>query len=133
MPTFIVLGKFDRQGLETLLPPPKPDGDKKRGDTKGKRKIAARDEDLPDRELVEWLAGKVNATLEDLWFTTGRYDVVMRLEAESGVSVLAFALSFARVAGASTETLAAEADVDEVLKIARDAHTRHHTRHEARG
>jgi uncharacterized protein with GYD domain len=119
MATFIILGKFDREGLATLLPTP--DTDAETAPPQG------------GRDLVERLAESVDAKLLDVWFTTGRYDVVIRISADSGVNALAFAVSFGRVAGASTETLGAESSVDDVLDLAREAHTRHHTRHEGHG
>jgi uncharacterized protein with GYD domain len=107
MPTYIILGKFAREGVELLLTPPET-------------------EDLAE-QIAEQMPG---VAIQNVWFTTGAYDVVVVLEASDHGPALGFAAAYAFAARVTTQTLAAERS-DVVVPIARDAHTRHHTRHEA--
>jgi uncharacterized protein with GYD domain len=88
---YFILGKFDRAGVGLLL---------EHGDA---------------RDIADSVAADVDAECVSCWFTTGGFDIVIRLEAADGASALAFAVAFGAVAGMTTETLAATEDFAHVI------------------
>jgi uncharacterized protein with GYD domain len=101
--TYIVLGTFEQGGLTKLL-----------------------DKDV---NVATDIAGEIDdVTVAKVWFTTGMYDVVVLLEAETNGAALAFAAAYSFDAGLTAQTLAAEEE-DTVAPVARVAHTRHQDRH----
>ena len=108
MPTYIILGTFDQEGVEQLL----------------------LEDPSKNETLAEQIAEEMSeVAIQNIWFTTGGYDVVIVLEAPGQGLAMGFAAAYAFNARVKTQTLAAERS-DVVGPIARDAHTRHHTRHE---
>ena len=94
MPTYIVLGQFTDQGIRNVK------------DT-SKRADAAKE-----------LAKKLGATVRDLYWTIGRYDVVLILEAPDDETMVAFGLSSGKLGNVRTETLRAfsQAEINQILK-----------------
>jgi uncharacterized protein with GYD domain len=103
--TYIVLCTFDTTGREVLVSGQDPRG------------------------VADAVAADVGATVEALYLTTGSYDAVAILEADSIRTGLAFAVAFGELAGAKTLTLSAEGASERVVDAANRAHTRiGHTR-----
>jgi uncharacterized protein with GYD domain len=98
--TFIVLCTFDGSGRDVLVGGQDPRG------------------------LADTIADEVEASVEQLYFTTGIYDAVVILEAKSLHAALAFAVAFGPEAGATTLTLSAEGSPERVIEAAARAHTR---------
>jgi len=94
MATFIVLGQFTEQGIHNVK------------DT-SKRADKAKE-----------LAKKLGATVRDLYWTIGHYDVVLILDAPDDETMATFGLSSGRLGNVRTETLRAfsQAEIDEILK-----------------
>lgn len=104
MATYIILCSFSEQGREWIA-------------------LGQSDQDTATK-----IAEEVGARLEHCWLTTGEYDMVAVITADSHASALAFAVAFGSVAGATTKTLAADAGLDRVYRDATrayQAHTRH--------
>jgi uncharacterized protein with GYD domain len=103
--TYIVLCTFDATGRATLVSGQDP------------------------REVADPVAQEVGATVEQLYLTTGNYDAVVILDADSIRTALAFAVAFGEAAGTTTLTLSAEGASARVVDAANRAHTRiGHTR-----
>jgi uncharacterized protein with GYD domain len=83
MATYIVLGQFTDQGIRNVQ------------DT-GKRAEAAKE-----------LAKKLGATVKELYWTIGRYDVALIIEAPDDETITAFGLSSGKLGNVRTETLRA--------------------------
>jgi uncharacterized protein with GYD domain len=94
MATYIVLTQFTEQGVRNVK------------DTT-KRADAVRD-----------LAKTVGATLKEVYWTLGRYDVIIILEAPDDKVITAFGLSISRLGNVRTETLPAfsKAEMEAILK-----------------
>jgi uncharacterized protein with GYD domain len=94
MPTYIVLGQFTEQGIRKVK------------DT-SKRADAAKE-----------LAKKLGAKVLDLYWTIGRYDLALLLEAPDDETVVAFGLSSGKLGNVRTETLRAfsQAEINQILK-----------------
>jgi uncharacterized protein with GYD domain len=103
VPTYFVLGRFTKEGVDKLV----------KGET---------------AHVADLIGPVVRATRHDAWLTTGAYDVVIVLEVENSRDAIAFAAAYASIAGAETTTLAANADVDDIVRAATEAHTRHEGR-----
>ena len=93
MATYIVLGQFTDQGIRNAK------------DT-SKRADAAKE-----------LAKKLGATVRDLYWTIGRYDVALIIEAPDDETITAFGLSSGRLGNVRTETLRAfsQAEMKQIL------------------
>ena len=93
MPTYIVLGQFTDQGIRNVK------------DT-SKRADAAKE-----------LAKKLGATVHDLYWTIGRYDVALILEAPDDETMVAFGLSSGKLGNVRTETLRAfsQPEINQIL------------------
>lgn len=93
MATYIVLAHFTEQGIRNVK------------DTT-KRADAVRD-----------LAKTVGATLKDVYWTLGRYDILAILEAPDDKVITAFGLSLGRLGNVHTETLPAftKAEMETIL------------------
>jgi uncharacterized protein with GYD domain len=93
MPTYIVLGQFTEQGIRNVK------------DT-SKRADAAKQ-----------LAKKLGAKVLDLYWTIGRYDVALILEAPDDETMVAFGLSSGKLGNVRTETLRAftQAETNRIL------------------
>jgi uncharacterized protein with GYD domain len=83
MATYIVLGHFSDQGIRAVK------------DTT-KRADAAKE-----------LAKKMGATMKEVYWTIGRYDVVALVEAPDDSAVIAFGLNTGKAGNLRTETLRA--------------------------
>jgi uncharacterized protein with GYD domain len=94
MATYIVLGQFTDQGIRNVA------------DT-SKRADAA-------KALVK----KVGAKVRDLFWTIGRYDVALILEAPDDETMTVFGLSAGKLGNVRTETLRAfsQAEIGQILK-----------------
>ena len=94
MPTYIVLGQFTDQGIRNVK------------DT-SKRADAAKE-----------LAKKLGAKVRDLYWTIGRYDVALILDAPDDETMVAFGLSAGKLGNVRTETLRAfsQAEINQILK-----------------
>src|SRR5438128_5147458 len=83
MATYVVLGHFTEQGVRNA-------------------------KDSPKRaDAFKEMAKKCGATVKDLYWTQGRYDVVTILEAPDDTTVTALALSLGALGNVRTETLRA--------------------------
>ena len=93
MPTFIVLGQFTEQGIRNVK------------DT-SKRADAAKE-----------LAKKLGANMREFFWTIGRHDVVLIIEAPNDEAAMAFALSAGKLGNVRTETLRAfsQAEINQIL------------------
>ncbi len=93
MPTYIVLGQFTEQGIRKVK------------DT-SKRADAAK-----------VLAKKLGAKVLDLYWTIGRYDVALILEAPDDETMVAFGLSSGKLGNVRTETLRAftQSEINKIL------------------
>jgi uncharacterized protein with GYD domain len=94
MPTYIVLGQFTEQGI---------------------RKV----EDTSTRaDAAKELAKKLGAKVLDQYWTIGRYDLALLLEAPDDETVVAFGLSSGKLGNVRTETLRAfsQAEINQILK-----------------
>ena len=93
MPTYIVLGQFTEQGIRNVK------------DT-SKRADAAKQ-----------LAKKLGAKVLDLYWTIGRYDVALILEAPDDETMVAFGLNSGKLGNVRTETLRAfsQAEINQIL------------------
>jgi uncharacterized protein with GYD domain len=93
MPTYIVLGQFTEQGIRNVK------------DT-SKRANAAKQ-----------LAKKLGAKVLDLYWTIGRYDVALILEAPDDETMVAFGLNSGKLGNVRTETLRAftQAEINQIL------------------
>jgi uncharacterized protein with GYD domain len=83
MATYIVLGRFSDQGIRAVK------------DTT-KRADAAKE-----------LARKLGATMKDVYWTIGQYDVVALVEAPDDATITAFGLNTGKAGNLRTETLRA--------------------------
>ena len=94
MPTYIVLGQFTDQGVRNVK------------DT-SKRADAAKE-----------LAKKLGAKVLDLYWTIGRYDLALILDAPDDETMVAFGLSAGKLGNVRTETLRAfsQAEINQILK-----------------
>ncbi len=94
MPTYIVLGQFTDQGIRNVK------------DT-SKRADAAKE-----------LAKKLGAKVLDLYWTIGRYDLALILDAPDDETMVAFGLSAGKLGNVRTETLRAfsQAEINQILK-----------------
>ena len=94
MPTYIVLGQFTDQGIRNVK------------DT-SKRADAAKE-----------LAKKLGAKVLDLYWTIGRYDLALILDAPDDETMVAFGLSAGKIGNVRTETLRAfsQAETNQILK-----------------
>jgi uncharacterized protein with GYD domain len=93
MPTYIVLGQFTEQGIRNVK------------DT-SKRADAAKE-----------LAKKLGAKVLDLYWTIGRYDCALILEAPDDETMVAFGLSSGKLGNGRTETLRAftQSEINRIL------------------
>jgi uncharacterized protein with GYD domain len=93
MATYIVLGHFSDQGIRSVK------------DTT-KRADAAKE-----------LAKKLGATMKEVYWTIGRYDVVALVEAPDDSAVIAFGLNTGKAGNLRTETLRAftQTEMDAIL------------------
>jgi len=93
MPNYIVLGQFTEQGIRNVK------------DT-SKRADAAKQ-----------LAKKLGAKVLDLYWTIGRYDVALVLEAPDDETMVAFGLNSGKLGNVRTETLRAfsQAEINQIL------------------
>jgi uncharacterized protein with GYD domain len=115
--TYFILGKFTDEGVARLLDDrtPRPDF----------------------RDVVARIADEVGVEVRGAWITAGVHDGLLQLEAPSTQRAIAFALAVGATVGMRTETLAADDDYGQVMRLSADAHTRHrglygHTRHSDR-
>jgi uncharacterized protein with GYD domain len=94
MPTYIVLGQFTDQGIRNVK------------DT-SKRADAAKE-----------LAKKLGAKVLDLYWTIGRYDLALVLDAPDDETMVTFGLSAGKLGNVRTETLRAfsQAQINQILK-----------------
>jgi uncharacterized protein with GYD domain len=92
MPTYIVLSSFTDQGIRSVK-------------ETIKRADAARD-----------LAQKMGASVKDLYWTEGRYDVVVTFEAPDDATMTALCLAIGAKGNVRTETLRAFSK-DEMTKV----------------
>jgi uncharacterized protein with GYD domain len=83
MPTYIVLASFTEQGIKNIKDSPK-------------RADAFKD-----------MAKKSGATVKEVYWTLGQYDVVAIVEAPDDVSMTALGLSAGRLGNVRTQTLRA--------------------------
>ena len=88
MPTYIVLASFTEQGIRNIKDSPK-------------RADAFKD-----------MAKKSGATVKELFWTLGQYDVVAIVEAPDDVSITALGLSTGRLGNVRTQTLRAFSAAD---------------------
>src|SRR4051794_7773088 len=72
-------------------------------------------------QLIKQLGG--GSSLEDLWLTTGQYDLVAHVKAPDAGKALAFLMAFSSIGRARTITLTAHDDVAGVVQEAIDAKT----------
>jgi uncharacterized protein with GYD domain len=93
MPTYIVLGQFTDQGVRNV-------------EATSKRADAAKE-----------LAKKLGAKVRELFWTIGRYDVALILEAPDDETMVAFGLSSGKLGNVRTETLRAfsQAEIKQIL------------------
>lgn len=93
MPTYIVLASFTEQGIKNIKDSPK-------------RADAFKD-----------MAKKSGATVKELFWTLGQYDVVTIVEAPDDVSMTALGLSTGKLGNVRTQTLRAfsAADIKTIL------------------
>jgi uncharacterized protein with GYD domain len=93
MATYIVLGQFTDQGIRNV-------------EDTSKRADAAKD-----------LARKLGATVRDLYWTIGRYDVALIIDAPDDETMTAFGLSAGRLGNVRTETLRAfsQGEIKQIL------------------
>jgi uncharacterized protein with GYD domain len=93
MPTYILIGNFTDQGIRNV---------------KDTAKRA---------EAVRALAKKAKATVKDLYWTLGRYDVVAILDAPDEATVAALGLSIGAAGNVRMQTLRAftEAEIGPIL------------------
>jgi uncharacterized protein with GYD domain len=93
MPTYIVLGQFTDQGIRNVK------------DT-SKRADAAKE-----------LAKKFGAKVLDLYWTMGRHDTVLIVEAPDDAAIAAFALSSGKLGNVRIETLRAftQGEINQIL------------------
>jgi uncharacterized protein with GYD domain len=83
MPTYIVLASFTEQGIKNV-------------------------KDSPKRaDAFKELAKKSGATVKDMFWTLGQYDIVAIVEAPDDVSVTALGLSTGKLGNVRTQTLRA--------------------------
>jgi uncharacterized protein with GYD domain len=94
MATYIVLGQFTDQGIRDVQ------------DT-SKRANKAKE-----------LAKKFGVSVRDLYWSLGRYDLAMILDAPDDETMTALGLSFGKLGNVRTETLRAfsQAEIDQILK-----------------
>ncbi len=83
MPTYVVLGQFTEQGIR---------------DAKETSKRA---------DAAKEMAKKLGAKVRDLFWTIGRYDVALIIEAPDDETIAAFGLSSGKLGNVRTETLRA--------------------------
>jgi uncharacterized protein with GYD domain len=93
MPTYIVLGQFTEQGIRNVK-------------ETSKRADAAKE-----------LAKKLGAKVLDLYWTIGRYDLALILEAPDDETMVAFGLNSGKLGNVRTETLRAftQAEINQIL------------------
>jgi len=93
MPTYIVLASFTEQGIKNVKDSPK-------------RADAFKD-----------MAKKSGATVKDVYWTLGQYDIVAVVEAPDDVTMTALGLNTGRQGNVRTQTLRAfsAADMKEIL------------------
>ena len=101
MATYLILGKFERDAID--------------------RQVAADGQE----GLLEALANDFRVTLSEAWFTTGSYDVLIKIEANEHEDALGFTAALADIARLSTNTLTAHRTQASMIEAIRDAHTRH--------
>jgi uncharacterized protein with GYD domain len=96
MATFIVLGQFTDQGI---------------------RKIKATSERA---DAAKKLAEKFGVKVREIFWTIGRYDLALIVEAPDDETMMALGMSFGKLGNVRTETLRAfsQAEIDEILKKA---------------
>jgi uncharacterized protein with GYD domain len=94
MPTYLVLGQFTDQGIGNV-------------EDTSRRADAAKE-----------LAKKLGARVLDLFWTIGRYDVALILEAPDDETMAAFGLTSGKLGNVRTETLRAftQAEINQILK-----------------
>jgi uncharacterized protein with GYD domain len=92
MPTYIVLGRFTDQGVRNVK------------------------ETLKRAEAAREIARKLGATVKDQYWTLGKYDIALTLEAPDDGTATAFDLSIAALGNIHTHTLRAFGS-DEMGKI----------------
>jgi uncharacterized protein with GYD domain len=93
MPTYIVLANFTEQGIRNV-------------------------QDTPKRsEAFKDTAKKAGATVKDLYWTLGRFDIVAIVEAPDDVTMTALGLSIGKLGNVRTQTLRAfgAADMKNIL------------------
>ena len=88
MPTYIVLANFTEQGMRNIHDSPK-------------RADAFKD-----------AAKKLGATVKDMYWTLGQYDIVAIVEAPDEVTMTALGLSTGKLGNVRTQTLRAFAPAD---------------------
>jgi uncharacterized protein with GYD domain len=88
MPTYIVLASFTEQGIRNIKDSPK-------------RADAFRD-----------LAKKSGATVKEVYWTLGQYDIVAVVEAHDDISMTALGLSTGKLGNVRTQTLRAFSATD---------------------
>jgi len=93
MSSYIVLGKFTQQGIQTIKDAPK------------RRAMAS--------ELAKALGGKI----QHVYMTMGQYDLVIVIEAPNDEAVAQLALQVGMLGNLSTQTLRAfdEAETDKLV------------------
>ena len=88
MPTYIVLANFTEQGMRNI-------------------------HDSPKRaEAFKDTAKKLGATVKDMYWTLGQYDIVAIVEAPDEVTMTALGLSTGKLGNVRTQTLRAFAPAD---------------------
>ena len=111
--TFVVLCKFDRSALSVLL-----------GQGADQNALFSQTD---SKTLMQALSEGSKGEVIGLWFTTGEYDLAAVVQAPSNQDALGFLLAFSELGNVTTLTLAA-AEAAAVIKAARDAHTKMHTK-----
>jgi uncharacterized protein with GYD domain len=93
MPNYVVLGQFTDQGIRNVK------------DT-SKRADAAKE-----------LAKRFGASMREFFWTIGRYDVVLIIEAPNDEAAMAFALSAGKLGNVRSETLRAfsQTEISQIL------------------
>jgi uncharacterized protein with GYD domain len=88
MPTYIVLGSFTEQGIKNV-------------------------KDSPKRaEAVKEVAKKSGATMKEIYWTLGQYDIVAVFEAPDDETMTALGLSIGKAGNVRTQTLRAFSAAD---------------------
>jgi uncharacterized protein with GYD domain len=94
MPTYIVLASFTEQGIKNI-------------------------KDSPKRaDAFKEMAKKSGATVKEVFWTLGQYDVVAVVEAQDDISMTALGLSTGKLGNVRTQTLRAftAADIKSILE-----------------